>query len=57
MAVNGKEPSMALLRVQRGGLKTLRGDITMCMSLLSDPDTTRFFHEDDGINPAETTQA
>nr|KAE8920942.1 hypothetical protein PF009_g28771 [Phytophthora fragariae] len=57
MAANSKEPSTALLRVQRGGLETLRGAITMCMSLLGDPDTTRFFHEDDGINLAETTQA
>ncbi|KAE9075012.1 hypothetical protein PF006_g28421 [Phytophthora fragariae] len=41
MAANSKEPSTALLRVQRGGLETLRGAITMCMSLLGDPDTTR----------------
>ncbi|KAE8884547.1 hypothetical protein PF003_g31235 [Phytophthora fragariae] len=34
MAANSKEPSTALLRVQRGGLETLRGAITMCMSLL-----------------------
>ncbi|KAE9057495.1 hypothetical protein PF007_g31628, partial [Phytophthora fragariae] len=41
MAANSKEPSTALLRVQRGGLETLRGAITMCMDLLGDPDTTR----------------
>ncbi|KAE9129709.1 hypothetical protein PF010_g4106 [Phytophthora fragariae] len=33
MAANSKEPSTAL--------ETLRGAITMCMSLLGDPDTTR----------------
>ncbi|KAE8913396.1 hypothetical protein PF005_g4800 [Phytophthora fragariae] len=49
MAANSKKPSTAL--------ETLRGAITMCMSLLGDPDTTRFFHEDDGINLAETIQA
>ncbi|KAE8892868.1 hypothetical protein PF005_g9703 [Phytophthora fragariae] len=33
MHANSKEPSTALLRVQRGGLETLRGAITMCTSL------------------------
>lgn len=32
-AANSKEPSTALLRVQRGGLETLRGAITMCTTL------------------------
>ncbi|KAG2766795.1 hypothetical protein PC129_g80 [Phytophthora cactorum] len=30
---NNSEPSRALLRVQRGGLETLRGAITMCTTL------------------------
>lgn len=33
MAANSNEPSTALLRVQRGGLETLWGAITMCTSL------------------------
>ncbi|KAL4151777.1 hypothetical protein PRNP1_008715 [Phytophthora ramorum] len=33
LAVNSKEPSTALLRVQRSGLETLRGAITMCTAL------------------------
>ncbi|OWZ23727.1 PX domain-containing hypothetical protein kinase [Phytophthora megakarya] len=30
---NSREPCTALLRVQRGGLETLRGAITMCTTL------------------------
>ncbi|ETI43478.1 hypothetical protein F441_11475 [Phytophthora nicotianae CJ01A1] len=33
MPANNSEPSTALLRVQRGGLETLRGAITMCATL------------------------
>ncbi|CAH0477093.1 unnamed protein product [Peronospora belbahrii] len=33
MALNSIEPSIALLRVQRGGLKTLWGAMTMCTSI------------------------
>jgi RNase P/RNase MRP subunit POP5 len=33
MAGSSKEPSTALLRVQRGGLEVLRGAITMCTTL------------------------
>uniref|UniRef100_H3GHB7 Uncharacterized protein n=1 Tax=Phytophthora ramorum TaxID=164328 RepID=H3GHB7_PHYRM len=32
-SANSKEPSTALLRVQRSGLETLRGAITMCTAL------------------------
>ncbi|CAI5704964.1 hypothetical protein KXD40_001743 [Peronospora effusa] len=33
MAGNSSEPTTALLRVQRGGLETLRGAITMCTTI------------------------